>query len=100
MAKSVRVSSLRHGHPPYKRGETHWRKTRHLPIQITERGEVYDGNDRLYYARKHGHTHIKAVVVPGARVGEVAGSGCFASLLLVPLVAVKVGWNHLRGGFG
>jgi hypothetical protein len=61
---TVRVSDLSYGHSPDKRGERtdKWGKA---PIHV-KKGlfglVVYDGNDRVYYARQRGDSHIQAWV--------------------------------------
>jgi hypothetical protein len=61
---TVRVSALRYGHSPDKRGERtdKWGKA---PIHVKQGWSglvVHNGNDRLYYAKQRGDTHIQAWV--------------------------------------
>jgi len=65
MAKKIRVSQIAYSHSPDKRGERrdHWGKA---PIHVKKRlfggYKVIDGNDRLYYAKQRGQSHIDAEV--------------------------------------
>lgn len=59
--REMKVSDIRHSHPPDKRGE---RKDKYgrQPIDVDTSGRVIDGNDRLYYARQNGKKTIKVKV--------------------------------------
>jgi hypothetical protein len=58
------ISRISHSHSPDKRGERRDKWARQ-PIDVKPCGSGYrviDGNDRLYYARQRGDTHIDALV--------------------------------------
>lgn len=63
--RKIPVKAIKYRHSPDKRGE---RKDAHSkkPIDVRPLSgggyKVVDGNDRLYYARQRGDTHIQAVV--------------------------------------
>ena len=63
--KKLRLSSLA-GHTPDKRGERK-DKYRNWPIEVRPLlfggYRIIDGNDRVYYARERGDTHIWAEVL-------------------------------------
>jgi len=65
MAQRIRVSDIRYGHAPDRRGERTDRWGREpIDVRRTWLGgyRVIDGNDRLYYARRRGQSHIAARV--------------------------------------
>ena len=62
--RRLRVGDISYGHSPDKRGERtdRWGKE---PIHVKRSWggwKVHDGNDRLYYARQRGDSHIMAYV--------------------------------------
>lgn len=66
--RRLRVSDISYGHSPDKRGERTDKYGR-LPIHVKPCWggyRVHDGNDRLYYAKQRGDTHIDAYVLEEA----------------------------------
>lgn len=63
--RKIRVTDIDYGHSPDKRGERRDKWGRE-PIRVKPGSwggwKVHDGNDRLYYARQRGDTHIEAYV--------------------------------------
>ena len=64
-AKRIRVSDIAYGHTPDKRGKRTDKWGREpIDVKRTWLGgyKVIDGNDRLFYAKRDGKTHIDARV--------------------------------------
>ena len=61
----IRISAIAYSHAPDRRGERKDKWSREpIDVRRTWLGgyKVIDGNDRLYYARQRGQTHIEARV--------------------------------------
>ena len=92
MAERIPISKIRYGHSPDKRGE---RKDKYgrQPIDVKRSGSgyvVHDGNDRLYYARKRGDTHIAASVVAGSSGGCLILTVWLVALVVTAVLAAAV----------
>jgi hypothetical protein len=63
--RKIRISQIAYSHTPDLRGERtdhHGRAPIHVKSRLLGGYKVIDGNDRLWYAKQRGQTHIEAEV--------------------------------------